>query len=288
MSPRDSTRRTLRRILYEPLTHFVLVGAVIFAFTHEREEPVPDSTGSFQRIEVSTARVDQLRNTWASQNNRMPTGDELASLIEGYVKEEVLYREALKLGLDQEDPIVRRRLAQKLQFLMEDLFALPEPDEESLLAYYEEHAARYTLAERISFEHIYFSPDRQDNPDSAALEALDELAADEKPVGDPFPLQAQYAGQTSRDLAILFGGEFAETVCSLEPGKWHGPIRSGYGTHLVKVNAKRPSKKKTFDVVREDVVRDWTSERRAAKNREIYENLRKQYDVVIAESGAEP
>jgi len=256
--------------LREPLLWFLLAGTALFALANSGDDAEP--------VVVSEADVQRLAAQWQAQMGRPPTQAELEGLVEQYVREEIYYREAKRMGLDRNDTIIRRRLAQKLRFVTEDLAVPAEPTTAELEAYYAEHAERYRQPPRFSFEQRYFSADRRDDAEAAA--AASAAAGDEGDPGDPFMLQRSYRERSGRQIADLFGGPFALAVTRLDAGDWSGPVRSAYGWHAVKVQEKLPELQLTLTEARDDVVADWQQARRETANEAYYAELRSRYDVV--------
>ncbi len=271
----------------EPLVHFLALGALLFGLYLLVNDNAAVEANT--QIVVTEADVEWLRQNWIRQRNRPPTVPELKGLVEAHIREEVYYREALALGLEADDTIIRRRLVQKMEFLSEDLALQVEPIDEALRAFFEAHAEDYRLPPRLTFSHIYFNLDRrgeaarQDAEQAlAALQALaaPPLSAPER--GDGFMLPYDYVAQTPRDIAQQFGQDFAQAVVDLEPGAWRGPIASGYGLHLVRIEDRTEPRLPDFDQVREPVRRDFDNARREQMNEAFYATLRGRYDIEIA------
>jgi parvulin-like peptidyl-prolyl isomerase len=211
----------------------------------------------------------------------------MAGLINDFVKEEILYREALGLGLDQGDTIIRRRLGQKLEFLSKDLNVQPEPSEEELQTFLKENTEQFMIPARITFSHIYLNADhRGDSVDKDAEELLATIRSQSSPVdlatvGDRFMLQNEYVDYSQREISRLFGGSFAESLFSLEQGSWQGPIFSGYGLHLVFIKGKTEARLPSLEEVREQVKLEYVSVKERQANEAFYQKLRDQYEVVI-------
>jgi hypothetical protein len=271
----------LKKWLKEPLIHFLFIGAMIFVVFSiaNKEEPVV----SDNKIVVSRAEIERLSSTWAKKMNRPPTEQELQGLIDAYIKEEVYYREALALGLDKNDTILRRRLMQKMEFLSNDLAELNQPDETELNKYFVDNQDKYKLPARISFSHVYFSWEkRQETAIEEAKRVLKDLEAPRAPErGDRFMLEYDYAQETPADIARLFGPDFADQVFALETGTWQGPIHSSYGLHLVRISEKIEARIPEFASVIEKVRTDYVFENRQKMNKEIYERFKKRYEIVI-------
>ncbi len=282
---RSSSR--LGRIAREPLVHFILAGLALFGAFSLLDPDVDE--GDF-RIELTEGDLWQMAAAWLAQGRAAPTPEQLRRLADERVREEVLYREALALGLDERDTIVRRRLAQKMEFLAEEAAVVPEPTAAQLLAWYRDHPERFALPGRVTFRHAYFSPDRRGTGARAdADRALARLArvaareADPSAAADRFMFQSDYADRSAEDVASIFGRSFAQALFELVPGRWSGPIESGYGWHLVRVDDVTPARVPDFSVVQSEVRADWVSERRADARREIFAKLRARYEVVLPE-----
>ena len=265
------------KYLKDPLALFLLLGVVIFAV----DVLVPDPDD--ERIEVGVLDIARLSDQWRAQMGRDPTETELAGLVDAHVREEMLVREALKMGLDVNDVIIRRRLAQKLTFLTEDLALLERATDAELRAFFEADAERYRVPARFTFSHIYFSPDRRETARADAETALPGVTDDNwRTVGDPFMLRRTYAHVTVADIRKDFGTAFSEALPELDGGAWLGPVESGYGFHLVRVDRRTASRLPDFAAVRERVATDYDSKRRSDANDTYYETLAAQYRVEIA------
>jgi hypothetical protein len=197
------------------------------------------------------------------------------------------------MGLDQDDTIVRRRLAQKLEFLVQDLIEVAPPTEGELEAYFEAHSGDYRQSDLITFTHVFVDPDKrgaETHNDAAKiradLEKLEDPTSGARALGDPFMLQSYYPERTEADISKLFGGEFAEVLAGSSTGAWHGPIVSGYGLHLVYVEAKETFPQPELAEVRERVAEDWTAAKRAELNEEYRKRLLEKYTIVIEDEAS--
>jgi hypothetical protein len=271
----------MKKIYKEPLLHFLIIGALIFGLfvlvSDEKEGTIRN------KIKVTTADIERLKNNWSKKWRRSPTETELQSLVESFIKEEVYYREALALGLDQNDTILRRRLMQKMEFLSNDLAELNQPDEAALNKYFLDNQDKYEIPPRISFTHIYFSMDKRGEKAledaESALSGLNALRAPE--LGDTFMLQYDFVQETPSEVARLFGKNFADQLFTLKTNTWQGPIESGYGVHLVRISEKIDSRMPALISVIDKVRTDFMFEQRQKTNREIYERFKKRYEIVI-------
>jgi len=265
----------------EPLFHFLIIGALIFVVFSIVNNDEIDVSGN--KIVVTAADIERLSATWSKKWNRPPTETELKGLVDSYIKEEVYYREALALGLDQNDTILRRRLMQKMEFLSNDLAELNQPDETALNKYFLENKEKYELPARVSFTHIYFSLDKRGANAMAdakrVLSGLEALRAPEK--GDSFMMQYDFVQETPFEVERLFGNRFAEKLFQLETNAWQGPIQSGYGLHLVRISEKIEARMPELAVVIEKVRTDLMFEHRQKMNKEIYEKFQERYEIVV-------
>jgi len=286
MAERQAPARRRARWWREPLVHFVLLGAVVFSVNHWVAPPRPGN-----RIVVSEAILRGLRQEHLRQNGALPTAEEEAALIQRFVDNEILYREAMAQGLDRGDIIVRRRLVQKMEFVLEGEEPVPAPSDTELHAYLQGHAERYAVAQRVALMHVFVSTD-QHGPDAEriAAELRSQLAAGADPstLGDPFLRGRVFPLRTERELAGVFGGPFAAQVMALPAGEWSGPLRSSYGLHLVRVTDRSAARQPALQEVRTAVLRDWEEEHRAAANAQALARLRQRYEVTVegAEGGS--
>ena len=240
------------------------------------------------KIEISAGDVRWLAENWTTQWRRPPTRDDLRGLITDYLNEQLLAREARALGLEDNDVIVRRRLAQKLTFIIDDTTRRAEPTEQELQKYYEDNAQRFRSSARISFAHIYFSPHRRADARSDAAETLKQLLAEPAitgtaDLGDRLLIQPELRDETEQSISNTFGPDFASAVFALGTDGWSGPVQSGYGLHLVRVSMMTKATLPPLSEVRERVVAEWKREQETLAKERYLAALRKKYDVVADE-----
>ena len=274
------------KFLREPLLHFLLIGALIYLAYGLFAEPVLEDDG--KTIVVSAGEVAWMGAAWQKRYNRPPTAAERDGLIQQYIRETVLYREALAMGLEKDDVVIRRRLGQKLEFLAQDLASMVTPTEDDLQAYFDEHQERYQEPDRFTLTQVFIDPDKRGDatlPDAerikAKLVAEGGAIKDAGALGDGFMLRNYYPEVSRLDIQKLFGSGFAEAVVELTPEQWHGPVLSGYGVHLVYVHDRIEAPPPLFANVRERVLQDWQDDRRETLNEQFYAGLRNQYTIVI-------
>ena len=280
----------LRRWLREPLVHFLLIGAtlfVFFAWTGGAGGPASN------RITVTSAQVQQLAAAFTKTWQRPPTGTELKGLVDEYVREEIAYREAVAMGLDRDDTIIRRRMRQKLEFLVEDAASATPPTEAELQVYLDAHGEAFRFQPQVAFRQVYVDTSLGGDATVRAKALLERLrnAGPDAPLeglGDSIMLDPEVPLQRQDELARLFGPEFASQVATLQAGRWEGPVRSGYGLHLVMIRTLVPGREATLDEVRGDVERELLGQRRREQLAAMYDELAGRYSVTIEGVASQP
>jgi hypothetical protein len=272
----------MRRLLHEPLLHFLLGGALLFALygiVADESARAPD------RIVIDEERVASLAATFERTWLRPPTADELDGLIRDFVDEEILYREGLALGLDRDDLVVRRRLRQKMEFLHLDLAEQEKPTEAELSAYLSDHRERFQEPARLSFRQLFVSPEAGS---SAARQRADDLlsnlragVSEAELEGDPTLLPGTMRKASQRDVASAFGAGFAGDLFALAGGEWNGPVASSYGLHLVRVDERVPARTLELEQIRRPVELEYEAAQRAEANQRFLQELRERYEVEI-------
>ena len=285
-APPTALPARLRALAREPFFHFVALGLLIFLI-----RGVLDDTPEQYRVTVGPDDVRRIATGYEWQFGRPPTAGELDHLVERHIEEEILYREGVAMGLDVDDEIVRRRVVQKLQFLQEDVALPAEPDEAALRAFHGRHAERYAEPARVTLRHLYFSPDKGGSAAAHARAAGMAVALRDGPSGRPaaeppaggdaFPGRGRYVALDAAGLSRTFGhSELATAVFELPPGAWHGPLRSGYGWHLVYVEQIDPGRERPLAEVREEVRVDFLDEQRTEMNAAALAAIKGKYVVV--------
>jgi hypothetical protein len=283
----------VKRLLREPLLHFLLLGVALFAISL-LVSPSTGKTSPNRQIVLTLDDLRQLQIGFAAQWQRPPTQQEMMGLLENRIREEILYREALAMGLDKDDTIVRRRMAQKMEFLAEDVAAAHEPSAAELKAWFAKNTQMFAQSARITFRHLYFSPDKRGpNARRDAEAALPKLVG--KPedwpgaaaLGDPFMFQDYLADRTPEQIAKDFGPVFASALFEQKPGAWRGPIDSGYGSHLVYVDSLTPSRISVFEEVEPDVKSAWLAAQKAEAWDKAYKAMRAKYELLLPAPAAD-
>jgi hypothetical protein len=280
----------MKKILKEPLLHFLFLGAMLFVIYSMMQTPGRNDEPG--QIVVTQGQIDHLAAAFARTWQRLPGTDELAGLVRERVREEVYYREAMAMGLDKDDTVIRRRLRQKMQFISDDIAARSEPTDEELNTYLQTHADMFRLEPRFSFNQVYLNPEKHgDDLERDSAQLLTRLhqsdnETDLASLGDPLILQQQYDGMPASEVAKLFGKQFAAKLGELVPGQWQGPVESGYGVHLVLVSERSEGRLPALAEVRDSVRREWDNAQRLEANQKFYQELLKRYTVTI--EGLEP
>lgn len=269
----------MKKLLREPLLHFILIGVVFFLLYALVS---PEDTGD-QEILIDESDLEEIATKFEAQWNRLPTESELGKLMQEKIRQEVFYQEALKLNLDHNDEMIKRRLSQKMQFLSNDLADLAQPTQEELEAYLEEHLDKYLTPAIYSLEHIYFSTEQREQARRDAEELLKTLegasAADGTELGDRFGLPKKFEQVNSKELARRMGTEFTNSLIELPLDRWSGPIRSGYGIHLVYLKERVDPARPVFADVETALRNDLTYERQQQMKAAIFRELVSEYKI---------
>jgi PPIC-type PPIASE domain len=271
------------KFIREPLVHFLLLGVAIFVIYGL----VSDGSGSKPGyIVVTQGKIEHLRASFTRVWQRPPSPDELDGLIQDYVREEVLAREAVALGLDRDDTVIRR-LRQKMEFIANDLAAQAEPSDEELREYLAQHPDLFRTEPRLTFRQVYLNPQRRgDAVQRDAARLLAELnragaQADFAAMGDSTLLSPELVDVRASEVGGMFGERFARQVSQLPPGRWQGPVLSSYGVHLVFLEARTDGRLPELQEIRQAVAREWANAHRLEANERFYQELSRRYAVTI-------
>lgn len=274
-------RRRLAQALREPLVHFLIAGVVIFVIYGWGGNAVDAES---RRIVVGEEQVKRLASMWAQTWQRPPNARELDGLIRDYIKEEIYYREAKRLGLDEDDTVVRRRLRSKMEFLATSEAENMVPTDATLQAWLNKYPARYDTDPVISFDSVYVSANDGDDPARAkAVRILTQLKAgdDAAKLGDQISLPRSMQAASQLSISRQYGEEFGAALAKLPKGEWSGPVASGFGLHLVRINSIDVSRKPTLAEVRQQVENDWRSATKEQRENKAYQALLDGYDIDI-------
>ena len=273
----------LQTLLREPLMHFLLIGAALFLVFDQVGDPVEVDN----RIVISQADLDILASDWLRRTGRPPAPQQVEQQLRQYIREQVLSREAVNLGLDRDDVIIRRRLAQKMQFLFDDLGQAPDPTDPELNVFMSKHIERFTLPVTLSFRHVFLDPDSrgeamQDQAQQLLIRLQESSAAvDSSELGDQTLLPLQLDNQTKKQIGNLLGDEFAEQVYTMPVKQWGGPVASGYGLHLVYVHSRTEERILPLAQVRESVTSQWRTAKQKELNDLFYQGIQHRYEIIL-------
>ncbi len=274
------------KFLREPLVQFLFLGGLIY-FAYALFSPETEEDTS-RNIVVNKSKVEWMQGSWKKRWNRLPTQEELDGVIEQYVKEVILYNEAIKMGLDKDDGVIRRRLAQKVEFLAKDLVVYTPPTEQDLKKYYDEHQDKYTPEAMYTFTQLYFNPDKRGNETLNDANKAKEILNKERSIvqdytrfGDNLMVGSYFEANRELHIRKNFGTNFTQELVKLAPGKWHGTILSGYGVHLVYIKEIVTPPVTPFSEVKDLVLQAWTRERQETLNEEFYAALKEAYTIVV-------
>ncbi len=280
-------RNRVIRLVREPLLQFLVIGACIYgayALYGTPAETIDDRT-----VRVDANRIAAFVGEWEMRWSRPPTRDELNRVTDSYVREDILYRQAVAIGLAEDDPITRRRVAQKLEFLTSDIALSKQPEPGELERYFADNLNLFRQPDQITFSHAFLDPDRRGDATLgdadlllAHLQAAGEPDPAIPPAGDRFMQQAHYPLATEQEVRRQMGSGFAATVMRLAPGQWHGPVLSGFGVHLVYVHDLRQTPAPDFAEVSDTVRKAWTVEQQEQFNEDFFASLKSTYNIEIS------
>lgn len=268
----------MKKILREPLLHFLLIGAalfVVFGLVNDRTFSDADT-----RIVVSAGRIEQLSIIFAKTWQRPATPEELRGLVDDFVLEEIYYRQAVAMGIDRDDTVIRRRLRQKFEFLTDDMAAAVAPTDEELATYLAANEDVFLGDTTYTFDQVYFNPERPDL-DIRVAEVLWELQTGKDAVGDGGLLPFYFEATPAQSVERTFGQGFSASLDALPTGEWQGPIESGLGLHLIRVQTRVQGTLPKLAEIRPIVEREWANEKRLEIRKSINEQLLSNYEVVI-------
>lgn len=276
----------MKQFVREPLFHFLLLGGLMFA-AYARWGVADKAASSSDKILVSVAQEKRMAAAFERVWQRAPTSDELQRLIDDYVRDEVYVREALKLGLDQDDSVIRQRLRQKMEFLGDDAFKPPTPTDAELGKFLKDNPAWFSQDAEFTFRHVYFNTeqrgDKAKTDAEAVLAGLKKGDADVDPnsLGDSFVMGQEFRAASATFVSRIFGDAFVKSLRGLQPGTWNGPIASNAGLHLVKVDSIKEGQLPPLSEVHDAVLAEWTDRKRAEANEAFFQSLRKKYSVRV-------
>lgn len=267
----------IRRLVAEPLLHFAVLGAALFAAYGALAPAIPDD----RRIVVTAGQVAALEAEFRASRQRLPEAHERQALLDNFVRDEVLYREGLALGLDRDDAVIRNRVKLRMEFMAEDTLTV-EPTDADLAAYLAAHRDEFEIPGVVTFDQVYFDPGRRgDGVDKTVIAARDALRRGQPAAGDRTMLAPRMTDATPAEVTAAFGVAFATALAAVPAGTWEGPVPSSFGVHLVRVTRRGEPSMPSLADARAVVAREWARARAVAMKDEYYRALLKRYDVTI-------
>jgi hypothetical protein len=239
------------------------------------------------RIIITQANLDRLATLWLKRMGRPPSAQEREQQLEHYIREQVLYREAMTMGLDQDDVIVSRRLAQKMEYLFNDLSFIPEPSETELVTFLSEHASQFTMPATITFSQIFLDPRERNQEINKDAEQLLEQLKETKSIvdtinlGDRSLLPYKFTEERQNEINSMFGAAFTNQVFSLPISSWQGPVASEYGLHLIYITARTENRLPSLAEIRDRVASEWRSTKQHEANEIFYQSLYQRYEIIL-------
>ncbi len=278
-------KTSIKKLWREPLVHFLLIGFALFLFYDLLNKQGSEAPN---HIVVTSGQKQQLAANFQRTWMRQPTEKEMKALVESHIREEIFYREALAMGLDQNDPLVKRRMRMKLEFILEDLSSQDVTDE-ALATYLEKHADKFRSELQLSFQQIYLNPEKRKDLNADAEQLLTSLKSGASPetMSDTTMISPHFELETQAGIARIFGDDFAMAVIKLAPGDWTGPVQSEYGLHLIKVSERIEAQQPQLADVRELVKREYLNELSKKQKDLAYQQLRKNYNVTFEKPDSE-
>jgi hypothetical protein len=277
----------MKKILTNPIVYFFVLGFVVFglhSFLNMEKRAQEDDPFM---VEITSADIEWLRSSWESRMQRKPTPFELKGLVDSYIREEILAREAQTMGLDEEDTVIKRRLVQKLLFVFEDVAEAIEPTDEELREYARENQEKYVIPEAVSFTHVYFNPDKRRDVNRDAESTLARLQTGKTSseevfsLGDAIMLDSSYRQLTRDGVTRVLGGVFADALFALDGQGWQGPIGSSFGLHVVRIDDRTDARMPEFESVRERVRYDFMYDRKTEVVDEAYKSVKPRYTILV-------
>ena len=268
----------LKRILQEPLLHFAVAGSLLFFYLSSTD------TTTKPQVVITEGKIKHLRAQFAKTRQREPSKDELKALIDNQIQLDLSFEQGVQMGLVENDSIIKRRVKQKIEFMLNDSIASIEPSKEELQSYLDAHKDTYMIEPIYDFEHIYINPEKHENTD-AHIAKLQMMILNDvyEGSGDSIMLERTFTQITTAQIARLFGRKFSKSLDSVALGSWQGPVKSGYGLHLVKIDKKIPSHLATLDEVEATIKRDYRDKAQKKAIDEFYDGLKTHYSITVAQ-----
>ena len=280
-------KNIVSKLSKEPLVYFFVIGFVVFGLHSSLNSEKQARDEDPFTVEVASADIEWIRSSWKARMKRQPTQQELQGLINRYIRDEILHREALAMDLDDRDLVIQRRLVQKLTFVFEDLAETIEPTDDELKNYLRENQEKYRIPEMISFTQVYFNPGKRKDVMEEAKTVMARLkSAQSTPeeavsLGDTIMIDSSFREKSPDEAARILGREFADELFSIDEKGWQGPIASTFGLHLVYISDRIASRMPEFENIREDVKNDFMYRRKKKVIDSAYNAVKSRYTILV-------
>ncbi|MHC4552838.1 MAG: peptidyl-prolyl cis-trans isomerase [Planctomycetota bacterium] len=277
----------MKKLFKEPLVYYFVLGLVVFGLHSFLNSESRGQEDTALTVEVTSADIEWIRSAWQARMKRQPTQQELEGLIDSFIRDQILYREAMAMDLDERDLVIQKRLVQKLTYVFEDIAETVEPTEEELQKYMQQNREKYRVPGTVTFTQVYFNPQKRDNPARDAAAVLAQLRSTDGSLEDAFSqsdtimIETAFDKKYAEDVARVFGHTFAGELFSIEDKGWQGPIQSSYGLHLVYISDRVESSLPAFDVVREDVKDDFVYNHKNNVVDGAYNAVKSRYTILV-------
>ncbi|MHC4439629.1 MAG: peptidyl-prolyl cis-trans isomerase [Planctomycetota bacterium] len=280
-------KNTVKKIFKEPIVYFFVLGFVVFGLHSFLNRAKQQEDKDPFIVEVTSADIEWIRSSWEARMKRPPTQSELQGLINSFIREEILSREAYSMDLDERDLVIQRRLVQKLIFVLEDLAESADPTDEELKDYMQKKQEKYRIPETISFTHIYFSLEKRKDVLKeaetilAGLKSKNTSPEEAVSLGDAIMIDSTFRSKYPDEVARVLGRAFADELFSMDEKGWQGPVVSTFGLHLVYISDRTASRMPEFENIREDVKNDFMYERKKDVVDSAYNAVKSRYTIIV-------
>ena len=274
----------VKTLLREPLVLFILIGSVLYLL---QALAINNKPSASRQIIITSEQLKQLESGFSNTWLRLPTEIEMEGLIADQIRNEVFYREALAMGLEENDQVIRNRLRQKLELLMDNMASVNVPSEKMLEAFLQENADDFKKDYQVSFIQVFVNPELHSDPQLVAENLLDQLrdGASAEDLGDRTLMGYAFPEYSQTDVARRFGTDFARQIMLVKSNDWSGPLNSGIGLHLIRIDHFEEGTLPELSEIRSSVEREWMARQKSELKAAAYEKLLEGYDVQIEEKG---
>lgn len=280
--------KKLNKLMNKPVIRFFFIGSIMYLIYVFIIQLNSNTQNQDNTITITSGEIMSLEEKWTSRFKRSATELEMQSLVEQHIEETILFKEAVKMGLNKNDDVIRQRMAQKLQFLSDDLIRPEPPSDDELRDFFYKNTNSYKPADRVTITQIYLDPkkrgDKISDDAKKLLTKLNKIGSPESnfsAYGDTFNLQSYFLQRSKSELSMLFQGEFAKFAFLSEPNKWQGPVNSGYGMHIIYIHEKQIGITPEFEEIKDRIREDWMIEKQKGINNIYIDGLLSRYEIIF-------